>query len=245
MPWADCDAGLLDCDGIATRKCSTEFLSILCTTFIDCIKDDKVHVENSSANMVFESVMAELRRLSSSTTLFPSAETQTRFWALLSQAIDDQVAAVQLKVDAQVRADFLVRANLLAREEDRLLQRLNRPSYKPGLLPWEQFLLKGSPGCGVRLPRTTPNATLQLMPIGGVALHLRWMRDRHLTAKKCEGSVLPDVLPGVPSTLRRTKKYGSLPREANITDRLENFNSVIEALEGEELMDFSRAREGI
>ncbi|EER38668.1 conserved hypothetical protein [Histoplasma capsulatum H143] len=245
MPWADCDAGLLDCDGIATRKCSTEFLSILCTTFIDCIKDDKVHVENSSANMVFESVMAELRRLSSSTTLFPSAETQTRFWALLSQAIDDQVAAVQLKVDAQIRADFLVRANLLAREEDRLLQRLNRPSYKPGLLPWEQFLLKGSPGCGVRLPRTTPNATLQLMPIGGVALHLRWMRDRHLTAKKCEGPYHCDKLPSSGLEYEHTWKYASFPREVNVTDRLENFNDVIEALEGEELMDFSRARSGI
>ncbi|EGE78811.2 hypothetical protein BDDG_01748 [Blastomyces dermatitidis ATCC 18188] len=263
LPWADCDTGFLDSDGIAIRKCSTEFLSTLCTAYMDCIADDKIHVQDSSANQLFERVMDELRRLSSSPTLFPSTETQTRFWSLLTHAIDTQVTAAQSKIDEEMRADFLMRANLLAREEDRLLQSLNRPSYKPDLLPWEQFLLRGSPGCGVRLPHTTPNATLQLMPIGGVALHLRWMRDRHLTAAKCEGSVLPEVLPGIPSTLQQTKpyqcaelpssgleyehtwKYSALPREANVTDRLENFNDVIEALEGEELMDFSRARAGI
>ncbi|KKZ64524.1 hypothetical protein EMCG_01403 [[Emmonsia] crescens] len=194
LPWADCDAGHLDSDGIAIRKCSTEFLSTLCTAYIDCLADDKVHVPDSSANMLFESVMEELRRLSSSPSLFPSTETQERFWPILSQAIDNKIAAAQPKIDEEIRADFLMRANLLAREEDSLLQRLNRPSYKPGLLPWEQFLLKGSPGCGVRLPRTTPNATLQLMPIGGVALHFRWMRDRHLTSAKCEGvSSLTDL----------------------------------------------------
>ncbi|PGH09497.1 hypothetical protein GX51_00602 [Blastomyces parvus] len=273
LPWADCDAGLLDGDGIAIRKCSTDFLSALCTAYMDCIAADKIHIPDSSANQLFELVMDELRRLSSSPTLFPSTETQTRFWPLLSHAIDTQIAAAQSKMDEEIRAEFLIRANLLAREEDRLLQSLNRPSYKPDLLPWEQFLLRGSPGCGVRLPQTTPNATLQLMPIGGVALHLRWMRDRHLTAAKCEGSVLPEVLPGANSALPRAKphqydelpssgleyehtwialapniyfdKYSAFPREANVTDRLESFNDVIEALEGEELMDFSRTRAGI
>ncbi|KLJ05615.1 hypothetical protein EMPG_10911 [Blastomyces silverae] len=208
LPWADCDAGFLDSDGIAIRKCSTEFLSTLCTAYMDCIADDKIHAQDGSANhQLFERVTDELRRLSSSPTLFPSTETQTRFWSLLSHTIDTQITAAQSSVDEETSADLLMRANLLAREEDRLLQSLNRPSYKPDLLPWEQFLLRGSPGCGVRLPHTTPNATLQLMPIGGVALHLRWMRDRHLTAAKCEGSVLPEVLPGVPSTLGQAKPY--------------------------------------
>ncbi|OAX81382.1 hypothetical protein ACJ72_04272 [Emergomyces africanus] len=263
LPWTECDAGQVDSDGIAIRTCNTEFLSTLCTTYMDCIADNKVHVQNSSPNMLFESVMEELWRLSSSPSLFPSAETQARFWALLSHAIDTQIAALQPKIDEEIRANFLMRANLLAREEDSLLQSLNRPSFKPDLLPWEQFLLKGSPGSGVLLPRTASNATLQLMPIGGVALHFRWMRDRHLTSVKCAGSVLPEEIPGVPSTLRRTKaflcdklpssdleyehtwKYGTFPRELNVTDRLENFNDVIEALEGEELMDFGRARSGI
>ncbi|OJD18682.1 hypothetical protein AJ78_01297 [Emergomyces pasteurianus Ep9510] len=263
LPWSKCDAGLLDSDGATIRKCSTEFLSTLCKTYMDCIADHEVHVLKSSSNMLFKRMMEELRRLSSSPSLFPSTETQARFWSLLSHAIDTQIAALQPKIDEEIRANFLMWANLLAREEDSLLQSLNRPSYKPDLLPWEQFLLKGSPGSGVRLPRTAPNATLQIMPIGGVALHFRWMRDRHLTSVKCEGSLLPDIIPGAPSTLPRTKpflcdklpssgleyehtwKYGAFPREVNVTDRLENFNDVIEALEGEELMDFGRAREGI
>ncbi|EEQ90851.2 uncharacterized protein BDCG_05971 [Blastomyces dermatitidis ER-3] len=153
LPWADCDTGFLDSDGIAIRKCSTEFLSTLCTAYMDCIADDKIHVQDSSANQLFERVMDELRRLSSSPTLFPSTETQTRFWSLLTHAIDTQVTAAQSKIDEEMRADFLMRANLLAREEDRLLQSLNRPTFAAPLSLPLDMISKISP---ISVPNSLP-----------------------------------------------------------------------------------------
>ncbi|ODH46739.1 hypothetical protein GX48_07139 [Paracoccidioides brasiliensis] len=294
--WESHEAGLLNANGEASRKSDFDYLSKVATAFINCIKEDTIHIEGSSANKMFEAVMIEFRRLSAHPSLFPSDEARYRFWILVNLARDKQIEAFRAKNNAKIMEGFARRANLLAREEDLLVQSLNRPSFKPNLLPWEQFLLKGSPGSGVRLPDTARNATVRLMPIGGVALHLNWLRETKRIQKECENSVLlkgkanaastseqselgkifirPEkrvklclsvltiigylgskplprgTLSGCPGTFRRHKlnlpqRYQTMPRESTVIDRLENFNDVIEALEGERLADYSRSPLGI
>ncbi|KAL2367282.1 hypothetical protein RJ035_007360 [Blastomyces gilchristii] len=215
LPWADCDTGFLDSDGIAIRKCSTEFLSTLCTAYMDCIADDKIHVQDSSANQLFERVMDELRRLSSSPTLFPSTETQTRFWSLLTHAIDTQVTAAQSKIDEEMRADFLMRANLLAREEDRLLQSLNRPTFAAPLSLPLDMISKISP---ISVPNSLPlDSSMNIHGIRPSYLHSRPALSV-FTHTYGEGKFSR-------SKNKTKKKYSALSREANVTDRLENLSS--------------------
>ncbi|PGG98885.1 hypothetical protein AJ79_08761 [Helicocarpus griseus UAMH5409] len=279
MPWAKYDGGLVDGSGIAIRKCSTGFLSALCSTYLGLTGERNLEVKDAEADILFEGVMKEFCRLAFYPSLFPSAETQERFWVLLLQA-NQQLAVTKQERNEGKKAELRRRANMIAREEDTELQNLNRPSYKPDLLPWEQFLLRDSPGSGMDLPSTTPNATMQLMPIGGVALHLRWMKDRYLTWKRCQKTDIPKRVKRGSQALRPTKastlnttpsfdcilkvlnhqcypasseklpsrsgldyehtwKFASLPRNRHVVDRLENFNDVIEALEGVEPADFN------
>ncbi|KAK2804546.1 hypothetical protein FQN51_001747 [Onygenales sp. PD_10] len=272
LPWTNCDRGIID-NGVATRKCSTDFLSRLYAAYVDCIEKDEVHIDKTEANISYRSIMEEICRLTSYPSLFPSIQASARFHALLSQATTVQIAIAKDKHEKEKSAEFIRRANDIAREEDKMLQILNRPSYKLDLLPWEQFLLKGSPGSGVRLPHTTPNATIQLMPIGGIALHLTWMRNRYLTFVKCRNSVLPQTINPASSSagaqnhasvcdLPTSKleyeqkwvtltpniyfeRYYPMPRDGNVIERLEKFSNVIEALEGEEETDFNGTAAGI
>ncbi|KAK2783006.1 hypothetical protein FQN53_009419 [Emmonsiellopsis sp. PD_33] len=272
LPWTCCDRGIID-NGVATRKCSTDFLSRLYAAYVDCIEKDEVHIDKTEANISYRSIMEEICRLTSYPSLFPSIQASARFHALLSQATTVQIAIAKDKQEKEKSAEFIRRANDIAREEDKMLQILNRPSYKLDLLPWEQFLLKGSPGSGVRLPHTTPNATIQLMPIGGIALHLTWMRNRYLTFVKCRNSVLPQTINPASSSVGAQnhasvcdlptskleyeqkwvtltpniyfERYYPTPRDGNVIERLEKFSNVIEALEGEEETDFNGTAAGI
>lgn len=116
--------------------------------------------------------------------LFPTATAHQRFLHILEDSIKDLVEKRKQKEYQLAIDNFRLRANEIARREEQILQRINRPSFKPDLKPWEQFLLKGSPGSGVVLPPCPPNGYVQLMPIGGVALHLRWLRRRYMVARE-------------------------------------------------------------
>lgn len=172
-------------NGIAIRKCSMDFLTALYTGYMDSISSEDVHVTGSYSHLLYKSVVEEVYRLSLYPTLFPSMQTFTRFYTLLHQGTNHQFDKAKEKDSHTRKEGRLAQANMLVRTEERVLQMLNRPTYEPELLPWEQFLLKGSPGSGVQLPVTPPNTTVQVMPIGGVALHLRWLRNTYLVGRKC------------------------------------------------------------
>ncbi|EEP75608.1 predicted protein [Uncinocarpus reesii 1704] len=177
-PWMEFDRGHIGGDGIAIRKCSADFLSALYKAYDSLVTGS---VDSITAHGLQKSISQELHRLQLYPTLYPAPEVQSRFCKLLVGGLQKYIGGTfEVMQDADLDED-----NLIAREMDKVLNFLNQRSYKENLLPWEQFLLRGSPGSGVKLPNPPPNAIVRLMPIGGVALHLRWLRARYLVGKKC------------------------------------------------------------
>lgn len=149
-----------------------------------CYSDTKRDTVESRER--YNGIIRELTRILLHPELFPDPLAHSRFLELLEVGTRNSATASREERAEEAKQAFLKRSHMLAMEEERIMQSKNRPTFKPNLLPWEQFLLKGSPGSGVRLPPCPPNGVVQLMPIGGVALHLRWLRTRYLTNKKCQ-----------------------------------------------------------
>lgn len=171
-------------DGIAIRTCSTEYLSALHEAYKAVLGGPR---EGATSHNAPASIRQELYRLHLHPTLYPTLEVQCRFRGLLEDGVDKWVEPKDKAVldSVDINDSIIEQANIEARRLDRFLQANNRPTFKPDLLPWEQFLLKGSPGSGIRLPDAPPNCVSRIMPIGGVALHLRWLRTRYLVGKRC------------------------------------------------------------
>lgn len=170
---------LISDDGIAIRKCSTEFLSALHEAYKGLLCGSQ---EDSASRNTQESVRQELYRLHLYPTLYPASEVQSRFCILLEDGVNKWIDPESTIVSQK---SLIEQTDIEARRLDRFLQANNRPTFKPDLLPWEQFLLRGSPGSGVKLPENPPNCISRIMPIGGVALHLRWLKDRYNVGKRC------------------------------------------------------------
>ncbi|KAM5431639.1 hypothetical protein McanMca71_004874 [Microsporum canis] len=274
LPWAGYDPGLLNGDGIAVHKCSTDFLASLYKACLDTYRPDEVNLPPDDAKRLSECVVRELTRLMAHPDLFPTATAHQRFLHILEDSIKDLVEKRKQKEYQLAVDNFRLRANEIARREEQILQRINRPSFKPDLKPWEQFLLKGSPGSGVVLPPCPPNGYVQLMPIGGVALHLRWLRRTYMVAKNyreanpasisrkrdprrnVNNSVFNEALyPTSQVTHQNTwitltpnpyyERRMPIPKHNRVIDRLENFNAVIERLENEDLTDYNGEQEGV
>lgn len=215
LPWSEYDPGLLSGknlalttpgvsvytkdfltgDGVVARKCSTDYLASIYKTCLDTYRPDEVNLSPEEAERLAESVRLELTRLTSYPDLFPTPTAHERFFKLLQESVAKVVKKRQDKENESIEESIRLRANLIAREEEDILQEINRPSFKPGLKPWEQFLLKGSPGSGVVLPPDPPNGYVQMMPIGGVALHLRWLRENYTASKEyAEASQITEIL---------------------------------------------------
>nr|ABS19621.1 unknown [Coccidioides posadasii] len=167
--WTESDRGQVGGDGIAIRKCSTEFLSALYKAYQKLATGS---LEASVADRLNKSIAQELYRLHLYPTLYPTPEIQSRFRRLLVGGLENYLDEKQ-KASDDTRLD---QNNIIARETDRILDSVNYPSYKPELLPWEQFLLRGSPGSGATFLTSPPNVVLRLMPMGGVALHMNWLQ---------------------------------------------------------------------
>ncbi|KAF3482312.1 uncharacterized protein GIQ15_05071 [Arthroderma uncinatum] len=274
-PWAKYDAGLLDGRGLAIRKCSSDFLASLYMACLDTYRVDERQLPPDVSKRQLEDVVRELHRLVSHPTLFSSPDVQKRFLVFLEFGVTKMISKRKDK-ERQIAMDgFRLRANILARQEEQILQKINRPSFKPELKPWEQFLLKGSPGSGVALPPAPLNGYVQVMPIGGVALHLRWLRQRHIVAKKCRESRIPAT-----ASVKRLKRDNSsdtafkkalhpssnlvhrnswvaltpnpyydrrmpIPKHNRVVDCLESFNAVIERLEDDDLTDYNGESDGV
>lgn len=118
-------------------------------------------------------------------SLFPTDVARNRFLALLEHSIEHQVSEFDEERRRFDKKYLLQQANLIAKKEDEILEATNRPTFKSNLLPWEQFLLKGSPGSGIDLPQSLPNVNPLVMPIAGVALHLNWLRNKQIAIEKC------------------------------------------------------------
>ncbi|PGH26682.1 hypothetical protein AJ80_01628 [Polytolypa hystricis UAMH7299] len=275
LPWAHADRGLLDSRGITIRKCSTEFLTALYAAYMDAIGGDDTHVGIARSYAVLGVALDELLRLVLHPSLFPSGDIGLRFQGLLMSGTKHQFDMAEGKKDRLIKDSFQMRANDLAREEDRILEALNRPTYDPNLMPWEQFLLKGSPGSGVHLPETAPNEILRVMPIGGAALYLRWLRNHHEVKKKCEEAEVPenilrsrsaveqgpyDPTSAVPLPSSGLRHYGGWiqttpnpyferyfrsARDNNAVEKLETLSKFLDFLVGEQYADFSGEEAGI
>ncbi|KAG8209326.1 hypothetical protein GTR04_3321 [Trichophyton interdigitale] len=271
LPWSEYDPGLLNGDGVAVRKCSTDYLASIYKTCLDTYRPNEVNLSPEEAERLTESVRLELTRLTSYPDLFPTPTAHERFFKLLQESVAKVVKKRQDKENESMEESIRLRANLIAREEEDILQEINRPSFKPGLKPWEQFLMKGSPGSGVVLPPDLPNGYVQMMPIGGVALHLRWLRENYTASKEyAEATDSPAEARDPEETYNMFKRalYPShnvthqtswislspnpyfeqrmpIPKHNRVIDRLESFNALIERLEGEEPTNYNGDPSGV
>nr|ACS91136.1 unknown [Nannizzia gypsea]ACS91140.1 unknown [Nannizzia gypsea] len=184
LPWSEYDPGLLNGDGVAVRKCSIDFLASLYKTFLDTYRPDEVNLSPEEAERLTESVRQELTRLTNYPDLFPTPTAQERFFKILQESVAKVVKKREDKESESIEESIRLRANLIARDEEQILQSINRPSFKPELKPWEQFLLKGSPGSGVALSEDPPNGYVQMMPMGGLALHRMWLKNTYIETRR-------------------------------------------------------------
>ncbi|KAI1910784.1 hypothetical protein LOZ39_003445 [Ophidiomyces ophidiicola] len=251
--WTGLDRGLVGVDGVATRRCSTSFLSALYNAFMEvvvCAGDPTI------LQKLLEPIRQELYRLQLYPTLYPTSDVQYRFRRLLVQGLQAYFYGHSLQSDGP--ETVLAADNLVARRRDTVLQILNFPPSPLHLLPWERFLLKESPGSGVKFPAPRPQSITRLMPIGGVALHLRWLRSSFQSQTKTIFNVAllqqhkdrPSTpLPSSGLIHRQTwisltpnqyfEQFGTDMRDPEITDKLESLSTVIELLENEPLADYN------
>jgi hypothetical protein len=147
-------------------------------------------------NRLLLTTQEEVSRLTDHPALFPSEGAGLRcaeYYQYVLRKYDQDIE----KHKHQAKREKLYEEHAqLAKDENDVLESINRPSFKPDLQPWEQFLLKGSPGSGVQLPEAPPNGIVRVMPIGGVALYLKWLKDAHQTHRNLQDVVtLPLLFP--------------------------------------------------
>ncbi|DAA76851.1 TPA_exp: Uncharacterized protein A8136_7080 [Trichophyton benhamiae CBS 112371] len=247
LPWSEYDPGLLNGDGIAVRKCSTDYLASIYKTCLDTYRPNEVNLSPEETERLTESVRLELTRLTSYPDLFPTPTAHERFFKLLQESVARVVKKRQDKENESIEESIRLRANILAREEEEILQEINRPSFKPGLKPWEQFLLKGSPGSGVVLPPDPPNgysnppsadsSTEARDPEETYNMFKRALYPSHnVTHQTSWISLTPN-----PYFERRMP----IPKHDRVIDRLESFNALIERLEGEEPTNYNGDPSGV
>ncbi|GBF66496.1 hypothetical protein TMEN_9216 [Trichophyton mentagrophytes] len=254
LPWSEYDPGLLNGDGVAVRKCSTDYLASIYKTCLDTYRPNEVNLSPDEAERLTESVRLELTRLTSYPDLFPTPTAHERFFKLLQESVAKVVKKRQDKENESMEESIRLRANLIAREEEDILQEINRPSFKPGLKPWEQFLMKGSPGSGVVLPPDPPNGYVQMMPIGGSnppsADSPAEARDPEETYNMFKRALYPshNVTHQTSWISLSPNPYFErmpIPKHNRVIDRLESFNALIERLEGEEPTNYNGDPSGV
>nr|ACS91125.1 unknown [Nannizzia gypsea] len=204
LPWSEYDPGLLN---------------------------DEVNLSPEEAERLTESVRQELTRLTNYPDLFPTPTAQERFFKILQESVAKVVKKREDKESESIEESIRLRANLIARDEEQILQSINRPSFKPELKPWEQFLLKGSPGSGVALSEDPPNGYVQMMPMGGLALHRMWLKNTYIETRRYREEVM--TLTPNPYYERRM----ATPKHNRVIDRLESFNDIIARLEGDDVIN--------
>nr|ACS91149.1 unknown [Nannizzia gypsea]ACS91154.1 unknown [Nannizzia gypsea] len=222
LPWSEYDAGLLN---------------------------DEVNLSPEEAERLTQSVRQELTRLTNYPDLFPTPTARERFFKLLQESVAKVVKKREDKESESIEESIRLRANLIARDEEQVLQSINRPSFKPELKPWEQFLLNGSPGSGVTLPPGPPNEYMQIMPTGGLALHRMWLKNTYMAARRYRVEVENGLEPppdehfaqrSPEMTLTPNPYYErrmEIPKHNRVIDRLESFNDLIARLEGDDVVN--------
>ncbi|EFR02524.1 hypothetical protein MGYG_05520 [Nannizzia gypsea CBS 118893] len=239
LPWSEYDPGLLNGDGVAVRKCSIDFLASLYKTFLDTYRPDEVNLSPEEAERLTESVRQELTRLTNYPDLFPTPTAQERFFKILQESVAKVVKKREDKESESIEESIRLRANLIARDEEQILQSINRPSFKPELKPWEQFLLKGSPGSGVALSEDPPNGYVQMMPMGGLALHRMWLKNTYIETRRYREEVANGSEPASDEHFaqRTPERRMATPKHNRVIDRLESFNDIIARLEGDDVIN--------
>ncbi|KAI5302929.1 hypothetical protein KEM56_000210 [Ascosphaera pollenicola] len=246
LPWADLDRGLVSNHGRVLHKCSERFLTELCSSLIEASENPDIFTKGSRPSLIFQAGLEEIDRLERHPSLFPEPLMMIRFLALADEIRKSKEKEERLR-------GMLVEANQISQEEDEILDGINRPMFKRELKPWEQFLLKGSPGSGLTIPEHPPHMLFQVMPFAGALLRDRWLK----TTRELEQKIKQDRLP--PEVAKRPvpdqefatpstdldiqysqhrfpnlykEKAGPQIRDYDVTDRLENFSDLIDGLEG-------------
>lgn len=155
-----------------------KFLEELCACLIEASQDPDVFTKDSKPYLIWQGAIEELNRLEAHPALFPNETAMTSFLAIVDEIRRE-------KEDEEQSREYLVKVNELAQEEDEVIDKINRPMFKPGLKPWEQFLLKDSPGCGLKIPDHPAHMFFQVMPFAGSLIRDRWLR----TSKEIETRV--------------------------------------------------------
>lgn len=143
----------------------------------------------------------EAKRLADYPGLFPSCpgtgqssdNVRRRFELVMQTGMRRFESRAAHHARLKQKHEYIKGLNALARKEDAALQRLNQPTYLDDLLPWEQFLLRDSPGCGIKLPDAPPNVAYQMVPFGGALLLNAWLKENAEMEEKIKSSAIPNL----------------------------------------------------
>ncbi|KAI5291166.1 hypothetical protein KEM52_000236 [Ascosphaera acerosa] len=145
------------------------FLVELCSSIYEASESEEVYVPGSRAGTIFRAGMEEIERLEAHPLLIPDPSLRMRFGALAEEIRERHERARKAR-------ELAVAAHEIAREEEEIIDGVNHPMFRPDLKPWEQFLLKDSPGSGLTLPDHPPHVMYQVMPYAGALLKENWMK---------------------------------------------------------------------
>ncbi|KAI5285669.1 hypothetical protein KEM54_000389 [Ascosphaera aggregata] len=192
LPWSDLDRGL-----------------------VSTLEDPEIFIGDSRPALIYQAGLEEIGRLDKYPSLYPDPFLRMRFTALTEEIRSRKERAGKMR-------ELLVKANEISREEDDVIEEINRPMFQPRLKPWEQFLLKDSPGSGLTIPHHPPHVLYQVMPFAGALLKERWCKTTKAVERKIRSAVLPSHIPR-----REEPKIGPQIRDYEVTDNLENFSDLI------------------
>lgn len=145
--------------------------------------------------------LLEAKHLADHPNLFPScpgtgqssANVRRRFELVVQTSMRRFELRAAHHARLKHKREYVQGLNTLARKEEKALQLLNQPTYADDLLPWEQFLLRGSPGCGIKLPDAARNVAYQMVPFGGALLLNTWLKDNAELEEKIKKAAIPDL----------------------------------------------------
>jgi hypothetical protein len=159
---------------------SMEFFKASAYSMVAVVKE--VNEERQIARLRF--LTHELQRLIENPRLFPSANVEARFLALLGLESRNEFgkACSDLLLEAEMRK--IMRSSL---------KNETRKSYVDGSKGWENFLLDGAPGMPFPVIQTTPKSVFQVVPAAGMRIVADYEREEAEILRFMEQVSLYDV----------------------------------------------------
>lgn len=127
---------------------------------------------------------SEICRLTENPDLFPNSNTQHLF-KMVTRTASVSSKKENIKAIEKSKQEKKKRKMLSGTFEDKGSHIKVCLASHEKFMPWEQFLLKNSPGSAIPIENSRPDTSNQAVPLGGAGVYMYWLRDTLAVEEKC------------------------------------------------------------